>query len=158
LPGQKFRISGTVADNNPAICTVTLTGAATGTVQCDGTGAFSGDFGVPTLGDVTAVASDGQLNSASAVVTLSNSAPSITVQATLSAGNTWTFSGMVGDEAPAGLTVTLTGPRGVNGLTATVAADGSWSVSVQLPEGVSGNVTATVTDWYGATGNAYTSF
>jgi hypothetical protein len=157
LPGQKFRISGTVADKTPANCSITLTGVVTGGMRCDKLGNFSGDFNAPILGEVTAVATDGALSSQSAGVGLTNMPPGISVQATMGAGNTWTFSGTVTDEAPAGLTVSLAGPVGVNGLTATVAADGSWSVSVQLPEGTSGVVSSTVTDWYGATGIAYTS-
>jgi hypothetical protein len=59
---------------------------------------------------------------------------------------------------PAGLVVTLSGTRAVNGKTAIVLADGSWSVTVTVFSGSHGNVTAKVTDWYGLTGQASTSY
>jgi len=158
LAGRKFRITGRVADETPASCGVVITGAASGVMQCDSVGNFSGVFDVPALGQITAIAGDGQLSSRPAVKNLTNDAPTISVSAVGGPNNTWTFSGSVGDEAPVGLTVTLAGPTGVQGATATVAADGSWSVTLSLPEGSSGNVTATVTDWYGQSASGYTSF
>lgn len=159
LPDRKFRIYGRVADETPANCGVVLTGAASGVMLCDTGGNFSGVFDVPTLGGVTAIAGDGQLTSRPAAKNLTNNAPTIgNFTAVGGPNNTWTFSGSVGDEAPAGLTVTLTGPVGVQGATATVGANGSWSVTLTLPPNTSGNVTATVTDWYGQTASAYTAF
>jgi hypothetical protein len=157
VAGKKFKISGRVADDTPASCSVTITGAATGTAQCDSAGNFSTTLDVPNLGEITAVASDGQLSSAAAGLTLTNAAPAITVRA-IRRLNTWTFSGFVTDEAAAGLTVTLSGGAGVNGLSATVAADGSWSVSVTGLLGAGGTATATVTDWYGQTASASTPY
>jgi hypothetical protein len=159
VPGRKFQIYGRVADETPASCGVVISGAASGVLLCDAGGNFSGVFDVPTLGQITAVAGDGQLSSRPAVLNLTNAAPTISnFTAVGGPNNTWTFSGTVGDEAPGGLTVTLSGPTGVQGATATVANDGSWSVTLTLPAGTSGNVTATVTDWYGDTASAYTSF
>jgi hypothetical protein len=159
LPGRKYRIFGRVADETPASCGVVITGAASGVMLCDAGGNFSGVLDVPTLGQVTAIAGDGQLSSRPAVINLTNAAPTIgNFTAVGGPNNTWTFSGTVGDEAPGGLTVTLSGPTGVQGATATVGNDGSWSVTLTLPAGTSGNVTATVTDWYGETASAYTSF
>jgi hypothetical protein len=160
VPGQKFTISGRVADNNPGSCTVTISGVASGTTTCDAQGDFSVTLAVPTLGNISVVASDGTLNSTAAGLNLINGAPGITMQAVRN-GAQVTFSGSVADEAPAGLTVTLSGTRAVNGRTATVAADGSWSITVTILAGnggSGGNVTATVTDWYGQTGQAYTSY
>jgi hypothetical protein len=157
VPGQKFQISGTVADNNPSACSVTISGAASGTLQCDASGNFSGVFAVPTLGQITAVATDGTQNSQPAVATLGNNAPTITVTAIYHAGM-WIFSGTVGDEAPAGLTVTLSGSRLVNGQQATVQADGTWRIALTAGSAASGSISAKVTDWYGQQATAYTSY
>jgi len=157
IPGKKFRIYGTVRDETPGSCGVVVTGAAGGTVLCDSTGAFTGDFDVAAPGQITAVAGDGQLSSAPATLTLANNAPTTTVRCRR-LGNNFTFSGTVTDEAPAGLTVTLSGFTGLNGTTATVTANGTWSVTVTLSQFASGTATAKVTDWYGLTGQASTPF
>ena len=156
VAGKKFRIFGRVADDTPASCRVTFSGAASGTAACDAAGDFSGVFDVKAIGEVTAVASDGQLSSDPAGLALTNEAPTISIRAIRNL-RTWTFSGTVTDEAPAGLTVSLTGVGGTP-LSATVAADGTWSISVTGLLSAGGTATATVTDWYGLTGSASTPF
>jgi len=159
VAGQRFRIYGRVADETPASCGVVITGAANGVALCDAAGNFDAIFNVPAPGMINAVVGDGQLQSGTSMLALTNGAPTVGgFIAVQGAGNTWTFSGTVGDEAQDGLTVTLSGPAGVSGASATVQANGSWSVTLTLPEGTGGNVTATVTDWYGLTGAAYTTF
>jgi len=153
VAGQKFRIYGKVTDDTPATCGVTLSGAATGVIPCDASGNFDGVFDVQTPGPATAVASDGQLQSAPANLNLGNAAPTITMTITHGPNGAVTFSGKVTDEVPAGLVVTLTGGPGVAG-SAIVLADGSWSTTIILAEGATGTATATVTDWYGLTGTA----
>lgn len=158
VPGQKFRISGKVNDNTPGSCSVTISGAASGTIPCDATGNFSAVVDVATPGSITAVASDGQLQSGQFPYLLSNMMPTPSIIAVQGANNTWTFSGTVQDEAPAGLTVTLVGPAGVQGATATVQSNGTWSVTVTVAPGAGGQVSARVYDWYGQLGVGYTSF
>jgi hypothetical protein len=158
VAGRKFRIYGKVTDDTPATCGVVLSGAASGVVLCDASGNFDGIFDVETPGAATAVAGDGQLNSAPVNLMLGNAAPTITVRAVHGANDTVTFSGTVGDEVPAGLVVTLAGGPGVAGTSAIVLADGTWSVPVTLASGATGTVTATVTDWYGLTGSASTTY
>lgn len=158
VPGQKFRISGTVNDNTPGSCSVTISGAASGTIACDASGNFSAVLDVATPGSITAIASDGQLQSGQFMYLLSNNMPTNSVIAVQGANDTWTFSGTVTDEAAAGLTVRLVGPAGVQGTTATVLSDGTWSVTVIVPPLAGGQVDAQVTDWYGQLAHAYTSF
>jgi hypothetical protein len=158
LPGRKFRISGRVSDDTPGRCGVVITGAASVTAMCDANGNFDATCDVPTPGAITAVAGDGELESGPTYSTLVNNAPTVSVIAVQGPGNTWTFSGTVGDECPAGLTVSLSGPAGVNGATATVGANRSWSVTVTVAPGTRGYVTATVTDWYSLTGTGMTYF
>jgi hypothetical protein len=159
LPGKKFRIFGTVADNTPQSCSVAITGAATGSAGCDASGNFSKVFDVAAPGRITAIATDGTFLSDSAIHDLTNVAPTINdFIAVGGPNNTWTFSGTVGDEAAMGLTVTLSGPPGVQGASALVQANGTWSITLTLAPGTGGMVTATVTDWYGLTGYGYTSF
>jgi len=154
VPGAKFTISGRVADETPGSCTVTFTGAANATALCDSGGNFSVTVNVPVLGLVTVVASDGQLSSDPAAFNLANAAPTTTVTAIHGFGNNWTIGGTVGDEAPLGLTVTLSGHPAVRGRTATVLANGNWSITVTMTS--FGIVNASVTDWYGLTGTAST--
>ena len=158
VAGQKFRIYGTVTDDNPGSCSVTLTGAATGAAPCDASGNFDATFDVATPGTATAVANDGQVSSAGVNVTLANNAPGTTCKAVVGTGNILTISGKVTDEVPAGLTVILSGSRAVNGLSAIVLANGTWSTSTSIPPGSHGTVTATVTDWYGLTGSGSSSY
>src|SRR5262245_370965 len=158
VPGRKFRISGHVSDNTPGQCRLTITGAANGTINCNPNGYFDQTFDVPTPGAISLVAGDGVLESGPTYTTLSNFAPTVSVIAVEGPGNTWTFSGAVGDECPAGLTVCLSGPAGVNGASATVLADGTWSVTVTVGPGTCGQVTATVNDWYSETGTGMTYF
>ena len=158
VPGQKFRIWGTVSDATPGNCGVELTGAARGVLLCGSSGNFDGIIHVATPGYATATPGRGGLSGPPKVVDLTNAAPTVTVTAVQGPNNTWTFSGTVGDEAPAGLSVILNGPTGLNGATATVLAGGGWSVTVQLAAGTSGMVTAKVTDWYALTGQGQTYF
>ena len=157
VAGQKFQISGSVTDENPGGCVVVFSGAANQYVTCDASGNFSGVFDVPTPGQATGVAGDGVQSSQPVNVNLANAAPTTTCTA-VGRGYTLTVSGQVTDEVPAGLVVTLTGSRAINGRTAIVLADGTWSLSVTIPTGSHGNVTATVTDWYGLKGQASTTY
>ena len=157
VAGQKYRISGTVADETPASCGVVITGAASGVALCDAQGNFDAVFDVAAPGAITAVAGDGQLSSAPVGLTLTNAAPTTTIQVRR-VENILRFSGTVTDEVPAGLTVTLSGATWLNGTSATVTANGTWSVSVSSRPGSAGTATATVTDWYGLTGSASTAY
>jgi len=157
VPGQKFRIFGTVTDDTPGACGVSFTGAARGVVLCDATGHFDATFDVAAPGNTTATAGDGMLDSDPVTVGLTNAAPTTGCRAVIR-GTTLTITGTVTDEAPAGLIVTLTGSKAVTGLTATVQSNGTWSVSTTILSGSHGNITATVTDWYGLTGNGYTTY
>ena len=159
VTGQRYRIYGRVADETPASCGVIITGAANGVALCDAEGYFNAIYSVGAPGVIYAVVGDGQLSSGASMLTLLNAPPTVGgFIAVQGAGNTWTFSGTVGDEAPDGLTVTLSGPAGVNGASTTVQANGTWSITLTLAPGSGGNVTATVTDWYALTGAAYTTF
>jgi hypothetical protein len=158
VPGQRFRIWGHVSDETPGTCGVVITGAANGVAMCNSNGDFDAIFNVASPGTATATAGDGVQSGQSRPVALNNAAPTVSVTAVQGANNTWTFRGTVGDEAPEGLIVALSGSSGLNGTTATVQAGGAWTVTVTLPAGASGTVTATVTDWYGLTGVGYTYF
>lgn len=156
IANQYFVISGYVTDENKVNCTVTISGSAQGSMSVNSLGYFSGTFSVPTLGGISAVANDGTQNGPSVSSTLTNAAPTVVVGAAQGDG-TWIFSGTVGDAAPQGLTVTLTGLPG--GTISTVAgAGGAYSFTVTLEPGASGQVTASVTDWYGLSGSGTTYF
>lgn len=157
VAGQKFRFTGTVGDDTPGSCSVTMTGAAQGSAPCDSAGNFDVTLDVPALGTVTVVASDGNASSNSVDLGLTNAAPATNCRAIIR-GSTLTISGMVADEAPGGLTITLSGSAAVNGLRTTVLANGVWTTTATILPGGHGTVTATVTDWYGLTGSATTTY
>ena len=151
-------LSGQVTDLDASSLAVTFTGVVSGSVAVNSDGTFSLTTTATGLGTVQASTTDlwGQ-GSNVAQVTVSASPPSITgFSATYIGNNTWTFSGTVTDQTPAGLSVQLGGVSGVAGQTATVAADGSFSVTVQLASGVSGTATAQTTDWWGLQSNVAT--
>src|SRR5262245_35873456 len=50
LPGQRFRIWGTVSDVTPGNCGVVMSGAANGVAMCDSSGKFDAIFNVATPG------------------------------------------------------------------------------------------------------------
>lgn len=158
VPGKKFRVWGTVSDNAPGSCGVTFTGAIVNAVSCDANGNFDHVHNVPTLGAFTAIAGDGNGQSAPFVLGLTNVAPTITPFTAIRQGTSVTFSGQVNDEASVGLVVTLAGPRLINGQTTTVNGDGTWEIRLTLPASSQGNVTASTVDWYGLTGSASTSY
>ena len=158
VPGQKFRIHGSVDDDTPATCAVVITGAAQGIAMCDASGNFDVTLSVPVPGNITAVPGDGTQSGQAVVVALTNVAPSVTVVAIQGPNNTWTFRGTVSDECPEGIVVTLAGPAGVNGQTATAGTGGAWSITLTLSPNASGRVTATATDQYGLTGSGDTFF
>src|SRR5918993_637795 len=86
--------------------------------------------------------------------TVPNAKPAISSITTVQVpGQKFRIYGTVTDEAPAGLVVTLSGARAVNGLTAIVLANGTWSTVANIPTGNHGTITAKVTDWYGLTGS-----
>jgi hypothetical protein len=157
VAGQKFHIYGKVTDDTPGSCGVVVSGAASGVVLCDASGNFDGVFDVTTPGAATAVAGDGQLQSAPVNLNLGNAAPTISMTITHGANGVLTISGHVGDEVPAGLVVTFTGNNGISG-SAIVLADGSWSSTATVPDGATGTVTANVSDWYGLTGTATATY
>jgi hypothetical protein len=157
ITGERFRVYGTIADENPGGCGIVFSGITSGVGTCDANGNFDVILNVPTLGVLHATPGDGVQSGTTVADTLTNAAPTTGIIATQAGGN-WTFSGTVGDEAPLGLTVVLAGPPGVNGLTATVAANGTWSVTVTLAHGTSGFVMAAVEDWYGEVGTGTTYF
>ncbi len=71
----------------------------------------------------------------------------------------FTFSGVVSDTSPAGLTVTFGGIPSLVGKTATTNADGSFSLTVSLNTNGSDNGTAwaQTTDWNGLTSTEATT-
>lgn len=156
VPGKKFRVTGTVSDENPAGCVVNFTGAGSGSVAVSATGSFDGIINVPSVGMVNATPNDGVQNGFPRMQFLFNAPPNLAnFTATQGDGNVWTFTGNVMDEAPNGLTVTLSGGVSATGL---VGPTGQFSISVSVTPGSSGQVTATVADWYNSTATATTYF
>lgn len=158
-PGRAFIISGTI--DEPVLLTFERFASISGMIQVGALTNTAGEFlkvsNVANTGwikitpFVGVIIFDNRKNNAPAyMLELENDAPQMLgLNAVEVATNTWTFSGTVVDELPAGLGVSLSGPPGIQGASATVNSDGSWSVTVTVAAGTMGDVTATVTDWFG---------
>jgi hypothetical protein len=104
------QLSGTLTDDNPASCTVSFSGAASGSVQADTTGGFSLMAPISHLGEVDAQAIDGQgQNSNIAQAFISVSAPVVSANVTLNSDGSLTLAGYVSAPFPSGLTVNFSG-------------------------------------------------
>jgi hypothetical protein len=153
-PNKQVTLSGKVTDAQPGGMTVTFSGVATGSVVTNADGTFSKTLTATALGTIYATTQDvWGLSSAAAQVTVTNSAPSITLFANNVSGNLWTFSGKVMDEYAPGLTVTFSGTPSVDGKTVIVQSDGTFSLTVTLQPGETGWIYATTTDWWGVQSN-----
>ena len=143
-------LSGFVQDEAPGGLLVTFAGAWVGAATTDANGAFSLTVTPSASGTVTAHTMDQEmLGSNFASADLNNAIPMIVgFAAECLQGRTWRFSGVVRDEAPAGLIVQFGGLPSLVGKTAVVQADGSFSLVVELAEGETGAATASVTDWW----------
>ncbi|HMC65337.1 MAG TPA: hypothetical protein VKI65_10400 [Gemmataceae bacterium] len=152
LPGHIARLTGTVTDENPATVHIRFSGAASGDTTVDATGHFSFSTTNAVLGSVTATGLDQENLSATAMSTLSSSAPVITnFKAIMGSFGFWTFTGKVTDEDPSHCVVKFSGLPELEGKTTTVALDGTFSYTVQLQPGETGMVLATATDCWGLT-------
>jgi hypothetical protein len=147
-------LSGKVTDAQAGGMVVTFSGVVSGTATTDANGNYSVTLTPTALGQITATTTDvWGLTSSAATVTVTNTAPTITLTA-VQHGNIWTFSGRVTDEYAPGLVVTFSGPGAINGQTTTVNTDGTFSLCVMLTSSDAGWVTASVTDWWGLAATA----
>jgi hypothetical protein len=155
-------LTGKVADPGASVAglTVTITGKVSGSATTDSSGNFSLTASANGLGVVSAVTSNVNGYSNTATVTLSVPPPTISgLTYVESAGQVFTFSGSVGAQTAAGLTVTFGGIPSLAGQTATVAANATFQLIVQLKSDGSDNGTATAqtTDWWGQASNSATT-
>jgi hypothetical protein len=151
-------LSGSVSDLDAGSLSVNFTGVAGGSVNVNPDGTFTFTTTATGLGTIQASTTDlwGQLSNSNQVIVSSPPAEIVSFIA-ISSGNSWTFTGMVNDPSPAGLSVQFGGVSGLGG-TATVLADGTFSVTIQLGPGVTGYATAQVTDWWGQQSNIATEW
>jgi hypothetical protein len=155
LPYRQVEVAGQVEDDGSVGgLAINFNGVAVGQTQTNSNGRFQTTLGCSALGKIHATAIDSQgLVSAPVSVTVTNGAARITdFSGSEGAGDLWTFSGKVIDEAPSGLAVTFTsGMPSLSWATATVLANGSFTFSVFLCDPNDyGTVKATVTDWWNA--------
>jgi len=164
-PGSRqVELKGTVSDTMVQSDTVTFSGVATGSVQCDSGGNFDYFTGASGLGTVTAVASGhtyspmmGNTSSASVNALITSAAPTITSFDVIQAGGgCWTFKGTVSDEAPYGIVVQFGGAWQVAGLSATCDLQGNFSATFYLPSLTSGSITAQCQDIWSLLSNTVT--
>jgi hypothetical protein len=156
-------LSGKVTDDLASVAglTVTFSGEAGGSATTDSNGNFSYTTNASGLGVVSAVTSNADGASNTATVTLSVPAPVISnFSAVQQSGYQFVFSGIVGAQTAAGLTITFGGLASLSGQTATVASNGSFQLVVRLRSDGSdnGSATAQTTDWWGQASNIATTW
>lgn len=154
-PAQ-FRITGTVADEDPQLSTVLIGGAGNGSATPNTTGEFSFTFNSSSLGVVQAQAIDSMGVSSGVVgVPLVNLPPVITSFVGSSQSGMWVLSGTVADEVPAGLVVTFHSSIPlIDGAMAVVQSNGSFSRTFLVKAGQFGGlVSADTVDWFGERSN-----
>lgn len=153
--GRNVILSGRIADESPGTVLIAFTGAAGGSTIADADGYFALPTQGDSLGTVYAQATDeDSLTSATAVATISSSAPVISdFTASFVIGTTWRFQGRVTDESAWGLQVRLGGLQSLEGVTVTVGGDNWFSIMVALQPGTFGDATAQTTDWWGLDSN-----
>jgi hypothetical protein len=153
---RQISLSGTINDESPNNCTVTINGKVSATLTNPGSpfmwmGEASG------LGTITATVTDpwGQVSQEVQVEVTSNAPVIQQFTAEQGLGGFWTFRGKVVDESPAGLSIFLGGlPTLRSAPVVTVDADGWFSYTVQLTsEDMGGTATAYVQDWWGQGSN-----
>ena len=138
--------------------TVAFTGQVAATVGVDSSGNFDYVGSAGGLGTVTAVAS-GMVNythvsSAPANALITSTAPTITSFNVVASGpGTWTFSGHVSDEAPAGICVRFGGAWQVAGYYAICDASGNFSATYFIPNLANTDVSAHCQDVWGLLSN-----
>lgn len=160
-PNRIVTLTGQVSCNSPAGRTVTLSGVVSGSVTTAANGAFTYSGPASALGQIQAAVTDDWGVTATSSAMLYNNPPRIVnFQAINNGNNSWTFTGQVQDEYPAGLVVRLRGiPSLDNSNTrVTVQANGTFSYTITLQPGENGGVTADCIDWWGQTSNEATAF
>jgi hypothetical protein len=150
---DSLTLSGTVSADQPAGLVVAFTGAVTNTTVTDDNGNFSLTVNPDYVGDVQATTVDdyGQVSNTATATPTMPAAPTITLLAAITGQNSWTFSGVVSADQPAGLTVTLSGAT-----SATTVTDSYGNYSVTVNAGNLGVVQAATADANGQFSNSAT--
>ena len=143
-------LAGTVRDQNPAGCQVTISGEVNATATTDSNGNFTVDAQAAGLGTVTAQATDAaDHTSAPLDASLGCDAPALTLTSSVGDDGVLTLSGQVTDLDGGGDVVTFDGA--VSG-TATTDAGGNFTFTT--PNWALGDVTAATSDVWGQASNA----
>jgi hypothetical protein len=150
--GKWVDLHGTVSDSNLASVSITFSGVASGVTTTDANGAFDCQVVASGLGVVSASALDLDGVTASANSSVTDTAPTLTMNLAYGANKTVILSGKVTDAQAGGMVVTFSGV--VNG-TATTDANGNYSVT--LTPTALGQITATTTDIWGLTSASATA-
>jgi hypothetical protein len=108
--GRLVELSGTVTDSDPTGVTVTFSGVVSASTTPDAAGYYVCAAQASALGDVSAVATDGEgLSSEAAQAVVTSPAPTLTLAVAYGTQRTITLSGRVTDDQPGACTVTFTG-------------------------------------------------
>lgn len=149
LSDGRVRVSGGVQDEHPSFIAVQLGGVVSATTTTLAGGMFFWEGNASAPGTITANCTDDEgLAAAQATSTLTNSAPTITLNVTYVSGKQVVLAGVVTDETRSGRTVTLAGV-----VNATVVTNGDGTFTWTGTASALGTVTATTTDFWGIASN-----
>jgi hypothetical protein len=149
LSDGRVRAWGTVTDERPNNITVQIGGVISATTYTLVGGMFIWEGTASGPGTVTADCTDDEnLPAPQATATLTNNAPTITLNVSYGAGKQVTLSGLVTDETAGGRTVTLSGQ-----VNATVVTNADGTFTWTGDAAALGTVTAGTVDFWGATSN-----
>jgi hypothetical protein len=148
-PDATATLSGQVSADNPGGLTVSFNGAVSGSVVTNPDGSFSFQAPASYLGTVEVSTQDiwGQASN-TAEVSLSVTAPSLSLTAVMGPDQTVTLSGQVSADNPGGLSVTFSGAA-----TGSVVTNPDGSFSFQTQASCLGTVQAITQDVWGQTSN-----
>ncbi len=143
-----YTVSGQVVDQDPASCTVNLSGAITGSVATNSDGSFSLTASASILGVVNATVTDSQglTSSQDAVDLTDDSTPTLTMNATLEDGQTVLITGQVSDNDAGDCSVNLSGVA-----SGTIATNPDGSFNFTTTAWGLGAIYATATNPWGLT-------
>jgi large repetitive protein len=142
--GKWVDLHGTISDPNPASVAITFSGVASGTAYANASGTFDLEVVASSLGVVSASGMDLSGSTASANATVTDVAPTLTMNLAYGANKTVILSGKVTDAQAGGMVVTFSGVA-----TGTTTTDANGNYSVTLTPTALGQITATTTDVWG---------
>lgn len=158
-PNKQVTLTGGLSNGSGPVAnqTIYFNGAVQGTATTNAQGTYTVTLPAKSLGQVTAVSSDGLSNRAT--FNLASQTPTINNFDAVSLGNGyWKLTGTVSGAPYQGEVVDFGTLAAVDGQHANVNQDGSFSFYCYIPSGEGGTVSAVAVDWWGDTSDVSGAF